>query len=70
LPAAVFFASLWDELAEGVFGTFVVTSVGSVGVAILDPGGRCLSICAVRIVSLGEGRLVRGLLLLLIVGAA
>jgi hypothetical protein len=68
LPAAVFFASLWDDLAKGIFGTFVVTSVGSVGVAILDPGGGRFGVSAVRIVPLGEGRLARGLLLLIIVG--
>jgi hypothetical protein len=65
LPAAVFFASLWDELAEGVFGTFVVASVRSVEVAVLDPGGRRFGVSAVRIVPLGEGSLVRGLLLLI-----
>ncbi len=70
LPAAVFFAGLRDELAEGVFGAFVEASIGSIGVAVLDPGGGCLGISAVRIVPLGEGSLVRGLLLLIVAGAA
>jgi hypothetical protein len=64
LISAVFVAGLRDELAEGVFGTFLEAPVGSVGVAVLDPRSRRFGLSAVRIASLGEGSLVRSLLLL------
>jgi hypothetical protein len=69
LPAAVFFAGLRDELAKGIFGTFIEASVGGVGVAVLDPWSGRFGFSAIRVFSLGEGSLVRGLLLLLVAGA-
>ncbi|MDQ4127266.1 MAG: hypothetical protein M3151_04850 [Actinomycetota bacterium] len=62
--SAFFVAVLRDELAEGVFGAFVEAPIGSVGVAVLDPGSRRFGRSAIRIAPLCEGSLARSLLLL------